>query len=116
MTDNDKLLAYVKGDLEDVDEVYALFQDLVNTGMAWKLEGSIGRTAMNLIEAGQIMLGEEGHRDYYGNYVPSRYEVKPGTKGSPEYVKERRADAGPRCDDPGAHGPGCQCDGGEPVL
>lgn len=24
--------------------------------------------------------------------------------------------AAPRCDDPGAHGPGCQCDGGEPVL
>jgi hypothetical protein len=22
----------------------------------------------------------------------------------------------PRCDDPGAHGPGCQCDGGEPVI
>lgn len=22
----------------------------------------------------------------------------------------------PRCDDPGAHGPGCACDGGEPVL
>lgn len=21
-----------------------------------------------------------------------------------------------RCDDPGAHGPGCKCDGGEPVL
>lgn len=22
----------------------------------------------------------------------------------------------PRCDDPGAHGPGCHCNGGEPVL
>jgi hypothetical protein len=25
-------------------------------------------------------------------------------------------DIGPRCDDPGAHRPGCQCDGGEPLL
>lgn len=22
----------------------------------------------------------------------------------------------PKCDDPGAHRPGCQCDGGEPLL
>ena len=42
-----------------------------------------------MIEDGQCMLGEEGHRDYWGNYVPSRTEVKAGTKGSPEYMKER---------------------------
>jgi len=38
-------------------------------------------------DAGQIALGEEGRRDYWGNYVPSRYEVEPGTKGSVEYVE-----------------------------
>jgi hypothetical protein len=73
------------------DEVLALYQDLVNTGMAWKLEGSVGRAAMDLIESGQIMLGEEGHRDYYGSWVPSRHEVLPGTKGSPEFVEAHRA-------------------------
>ena len=65
-------------------------QELVNSGLAWKLEGAAGRHCMGLIEAGQIMLGEEGHKDYWGNYVPSRTEVKPGTKGSPEYVAERQ--------------------------
>ena len=62
-------------------------QDLINTGTAWKLEGSVGRSAMALIESGECMLGEEGHRDYRGNYVPSRHEVEAGSKGSPEYCK-----------------------------
>lgn len=62
-------------------------QELVNTGQAWYLEGSVGRQAMSLIESGQIMLGEEGHRDYWGNYVPSRYEVEAGSMGSAEFVK-----------------------------
>jgi hypothetical protein len=33
-------------------------------------------------------LGLKGHRDYYGNYVPSRFEVQKGTKGSIEFVKQ----------------------------
>ena len=60
------------------------YQELIDTGMAWKLEGSVGRTAMDLIEQGLCTLGEEGHRDYWGNYVPSKHEVQPGTKGSVE--------------------------------
>ena len=68
-------------------------QELINSGMAWRLEGSIGRAAMNCIESGHCILGEQGHRDYYGNYVPSRYEVEPGTKGSLEYAKKRQPDA-----------------------
>jgi hypothetical protein len=54
------------------------------------MEGHVGRTAMSLIEAGLCVLGEEGHRDYWGNYVPSRHEVEPGTKGSAEYVAARQ--------------------------
>lgn len=61
-------------------------QGLIDSGMAWRLEGSIGRFCMNEIEAGHAMLGEVGHFDYWGNYVPSRYEVEPGTKGSQEFV------------------------------
>jgi len=63
------------------------YQKLINSGMAWKLEGSVGRFAMNLIENGYCSLGVKGHRDYYGNYVPSRYEVQKGTKGSIQFVK-----------------------------
>ena len=36
------------------DEVFAAYQHLVNTGLAWQLEGTIGRTAATLIELGYI--------------------------------------------------------------
>lgn len=68
-------------------EYIAGFQGLIDSGDAWKLEGSVGRTAMELISAGHCMLGETSHTDFYGNHVPSRFEVKAGTKGSPEWVK-----------------------------
>ena len=61
-------------------------QELIDTGMAWKLEGHVGRQCMEAIEAGICTLGPVGHRDYWGNYVPSKSEVEPGTKGSQEFV------------------------------
>jgi hypothetical protein len=70
---------------EDVTEG---FQGLIDSGDAWRLEGSVGRAAMAMIEDGRCMLGEQGHMDFYGNYVPSRFQVKAGTKGSPEYVED----------------------------
>jgi hypothetical protein len=54
------------------------------------MEGSIGRAAMELIESGDCILGPEGHSDFYDNYVPSRDEVQPGTKGSIEYQRARQ--------------------------
>jgi hypothetical protein len=71
------------------EEYLDALQEAVNTGTAWTLEGSVGRSAMAAIEDGQIALGEVGHRDYWGNYVPSRTEVEPGSKGSVEFVLER---------------------------
>lgn len=71
------------------EEQVEAYQHLINSGTAWRLEGHVGRTAMSLIEDGYCMLGEEGHKDYWGNYVPSRTEVEPGTPGSPEFVQER---------------------------
>lgn len=68
------------------------YQRLINSGQAWLMEGSIGRAAMGLIESGQCILGTVGHRDYYGNYVPSRFEVKSGTKGSIAYRKRLQAE------------------------
>lgn len=67
------------------EEYVAAMQDLINAGTVWRLEGSMGREAMAMIESGECVLGETGHHDYWGNYVPSRHEVKPGTKGSLEY-------------------------------
>lgn len=37
---------------EDEDEVIEAWQHLIDTGLAWQLQGSFGRTAKNLIDAG----------------------------------------------------------------
>ena len=63
-------------------------QKMINSGICWHLEGSVGRYCMDMIRGGYCYLGLKGHRDYYGNYVPSRFEVKKGTKGSIEFVKQ----------------------------
>lgn len=47
------IIAFEQGEL-DQEQVIELFQNLVNTGLAWQLQGSYGRTAMALIEAGEI--------------------------------------------------------------
>jgi len=49
----DKILAYENGEMEK-GEVLVFFQELVNTGLAWKLQGSYGRMAVRLIETGEI--------------------------------------------------------------
>lgn len=47
------IIAYESGELDE-DATVSLFQDLVNTGLAWQLQGHYGRTAAKLIEAGLV--------------------------------------------------------------
>ena len=47
------IIAYEQGELEQ-EAIVELFQHLVDTGMAWKLQGSYGRMAKSLIEAGYV--------------------------------------------------------------
>lgn len=61
---------------------YDEMQRLIDSGQAWLMEGYVGRQAMNALEIGACMLPTERCTYYYGGTVPSRYDVKPGTKGS----------------------------------
>jgi hypothetical protein len=49
----DKIIAFEQGDLDE-DEVVDLFQDLIDTGLVWQLQGSYGRTAAYLISVGAV--------------------------------------------------------------
>ena len=48
-----QIIAYESGELSN-DEIYELFQELICTGMAWKLQGSYGQVAQGLITLGII--------------------------------------------------------------
>lgn len=47
------IIAYEDGELDE-EQIIALFQQLVDSGLAWQLQGSYGRTAKALIEAGLV--------------------------------------------------------------
>jgi len=83
------IIAYEQGDLDE-DGVVTLFQHLVDNGTVWHMQGSMGRAAMDMIRSGECVLGVKSFRDYWGNVVPSRTDVKPGTLGSVAYAEARR--------------------------
>jgi hypothetical protein len=49
----DQIIAYEAGELDEQD-IIGLFQELVDTGLAWRLQGSYGRTAAALIREGVV--------------------------------------------------------------
>ena len=57
-------------------------QELINSGMAWKMEGAMGRYAMELLRSGVCILPRKAVIDAYGNKVPSRNELVSGTLGT----------------------------------
>lgn len=46
-----RMIDWENGDLS-VDETIELFQELIDSGLAWQLQGCYGRAAQQLIDAG----------------------------------------------------------------
>jgi hypothetical protein len=53
MNSIDQITAYEQGDL-DRDATIELFQNLLDSGLVWKLQGHYGRTAERLLHMGLI--------------------------------------------------------------
>ena len=49
--DVSKIIAYENNEMTQ-EEVIEFFQELIDTGHAWRLQGHYGRTALRLIEYG----------------------------------------------------------------
>ena len=80
-----------RDDVEPIDAAIAL-QRALNAGL-WGLQGSYGRSMMAALEAGDCMLGPQRAQDAYGNQIPSRDDVQPGTKGSRQLVVDTHGEA-----------------------
>ena len=51
MTQIEEMMAWEAGELSE-GETIRLFQELIDTGLAWSLQGCYGRQALALLEAG----------------------------------------------------------------
>ncbi len=51
MVDVNKLIQFAAG-LMSEQEIIDFFQELINDGTVWRLQGSYGRTSQHLIDAG----------------------------------------------------------------
>jgi len=49
----EKVCKYEEGKMSE-EEIISFFQELVNSGVAWTLQGHYGRMAMHLIEDGLV--------------------------------------------------------------
>lgn len=70
MSQYDALIAWEQGNISEGEAIY-LFQGLVDSGLAWRLQGKYGRQAMEFIRAGLVnpsteaQVDGEGISDFY---------------------------------------------------
>lgn len=65
------IIEFENGSLDE-QGILDLFQYLVDTGLAWSLQGSYGRAAKSLLDQGLIQPANSDRSDAYGNTVPGK--------------------------------------------
>ena len=60
MPDIGKIIEYEAGEMSEQDMI-DFFQELIDSGAAWQLQGHYGRTAVSLIQAGYCHKAGEGN-------------------------------------------------------
>ena len=63
----DKIIAFENNELGD-EETISLFQELIDSGQVWHMQGAYGRSAVRLVNAGLCTLPEP----YQAVSVPGR--------------------------------------------
>lgn len=68
-------------------------QEWVDSGLAWHLEGFVGRQAMDALRDGALVLPPYRLKDFYGSTVPSCFDVadelgSPGSVANAEHCEE----------------------------
>ncbi len=61
MSHLDFIMAYENGELDDDDVIVVGFQQLIDSGVVWQLQGHYGRTAHALIESGLCLVGQDNY-------------------------------------------------------
>jgi|TARA_R110001592_G_scaffold58770_6_gene177920 hypothetical protein len=59
--DIDKVIKYENGEMLE-QEIIDFFQELVDAGTAWELQGSYGRMALHLIKSGLISINKTSNK------------------------------------------------------
>lgn len=89
---NDAMVVLVdSGESTPLEQACAL-QRLINSGDIWHFEGAAGRSAMDAIKAGVCAVGTGRRKDYWGNTIPARSDLQPGSFGTIEFVREQQGD------------------------
>lgn len=83
-------LSHFESGLLNEEEVIELFQYLINKGYAWNLQEFYASIAISLIESGYCTFGENRTKGYWGQTIPSKYDLKPNTMGTDGFVQKRK--------------------------
>jgi hypothetical protein len=79
-----KVMEYESGNMTDREDIVEFFQELVNSGVAWKLQGHYGRIAQSMLETGEVVMPKPG----YVYKMPSQQAKSDYPEDTPERSAE----------------------------